>query len=114
MQLARAWTSHVGAERALDMRILVFALVHVHEYVQDGPNYCTRSETVEKSRKQAVYMLTILFMNVGEFVERREAAQEPPGVSFLLSAFFPIESQVVAHAIASGCTCGYMRLFDEY
>ena len=41
-------------------------------------------------------------MNVGEFVEQREAVQEPPRVDKLLTlCIFPVESEVLAHMIMS-------------
>ena len=68
-----------------------------------GPNYCTRSETVAKSRQQTVCVLTILFMNVRECVERREGVQELPGVDKLLTlCIFSVESRILAHADTRG------------
>ena len=53
-------------------------------------------------------------MNVGEFIERREAVKEPLGVDNLLILFvFPIESRVLSHSIMRACAHGCTRLFGE-
>ena len=62
-----------------------------------------------KLRQQVVGVLTILFMNVGEFVEQRDAVQETPRVDKLLTlCIFPVESQILVHVITSASTCGFL------
>ena len=87
--------------------MLVLALVHArecsHDYAEgraqllhQKPN-SGKNETTGSSRVYDTF-----FMNVGDFVEQREAVQEPPGVDKLpFLCIFPVKPRILAHAIGS-------------
>ena len=95
------------------MHVLVLALVHacecLHEYVEGGAQCLYWKQNSGK-----IEITVHIFMNVGEFVGRREAIKEPLGVDkLLILCIFPIESRVLSHVIVRARARGCSRLFGE-